>query len=133
VTSTDSPTRPTARPRAGTVVLWVLQLVLAFQFVGAGLLKLIGDQAMVDLFADIGAGQWLRYAVGVLELAGAVGLLIPRLAELAAVGLAGLMIGATLTNLLVIDGSPLLPLAILVVAGVIAWVRRAETATALRR
>lgn len=133
MTSTDSRTRPTARPRAGTVVLWVLQLVLAFQFVGAGLLKLIADQAMVDLFADIGAGQGLRYAVGVLELAGAVGLLIPRLAELAAVGLAGLMIGATLTNLLVIDGSPLLPLAILVVAGVIAWVRRAETATALRR
>lgn len=121
------------RARGGTIVRWVLQVVLAVQFVGAGALKLIGDQAMLDLFADIGAGQWLRYVVGVLELAGAVGLLIPRLAGLAALGLAALMVGATLTNLFVIDESPLLPLVILVIAGAIAWVRRAEVAIALGR
>jgi hypothetical protein len=35
---------------------------------------------MADLFADIGAGQWFRYAVGGPEVAGGVGLLVPRLA-----------------------------------------------------
>ena len=32
--------------------------------------KLAGDPVMVDMFADIGAGQWLRYLVGALEVAG---------------------------------------------------------------
>jgi hypothetical protein len=65
---------PTAR--ATNVALWVLQAVLAFQFAGGGLLKLTGSPEMVDLFTAIGAGQWLRYLVGALEVAGAVGLLI---------------------------------------------------------
>lgn len=46
------------------------------------------------MFATIGVEQWFRYAVGVIELAGAVGLLVPRLAGLAALGLAADMIGA---------------------------------------
>jgi uncharacterized membrane protein len=47
------------------------------------------------MFATIGIGQWFRYVVGALELAGAVGVLIPRLSGLAALGLIGLMAGAT--------------------------------------
>jgi putative oxidoreductase len=82
--------------------LWVLQVVLAFQFAGGGLLKLTGSPELVELFAAIGAGQWLRYLVGALEVAGAVGLLVPRLSGLAALGLAALMVGATATNLFVL-------------------------------
>jgi hypothetical protein len=41
-------------------------------------MKLGGVDSMVPLFADSGAGQWLGYVVGVPEVAGAVGLLIPR-------------------------------------------------------
>ena len=33
---------------------------------------------MTRTFNQIGAGQWFRYLVGALELAGAIGLLIPR-------------------------------------------------------
>ena len=50
-----------------------------------------------------GAGQWFRYLVGILELAGAIGLLIPRLAAPAALGLLGVMIGAFFTQLFVLD------------------------------
>jgi putative oxidoreductase len=32
-----------------------------------------GDPAMVEMFATIGIGQWFRYVVGALEIAGAVG------------------------------------------------------------
>ena len=81
-----------------TAGLWIVQGVLAFQFAGAGVMKLMGAAEMVTLFADIGAGQGLRYVVGALEVAGAVGLLVPRLAGLAALGLVGLMLGATFTN-----------------------------------
>ena len=41
-------------------------------------MKLSGSPVMVDLFAESGAGQWLRYVVGVFELADAIGLLVPR-------------------------------------------------------
>jgi uncharacterized membrane protein YphA (DoxX/SURF4 family) len=120
-------TRKAPGARAGNVALWVLQAVLAFQFAGGGLLKLTGSPEMVDLFATIGAGQWLRYLVGALEVVGAVGLLVPRLSGLAALGLAALMAGATVTNLFVIGESPWLPVGLLLVSAVIAWGRRSRT------
>lgn len=122
----------TRRVRPATVVMWAVQVALAWMFVMAGLPKLAGGQVMVDLFDAVGAGQWLRYVVGVLELAGAIGLLIPRLCGLAALGLGGLMVGAALTNIVVLGASPAIPLGYLLVAAVIAWFRRASIRTAVR-
>jgi putative oxidoreductase len=115
------------RGRALTIALWVLQALLAVQFVMAGLAKLFGDPAMVEMFATIGIGQWFRYMVGALEIAGAVGVLIPRFSGLAALGLVCLMIGATLTNLFVLGASPLLPVVLLVLGALVASGRWSET------
>jgi uncharacterized membrane protein len=60
----------------------------------------------------------------VLEVAGAVGLLIPLLSSLAALRLAAVMVGAAMTNQFLLEESP--PLALLVVAAVIAWARRSS-------
>jgi uncharacterized membrane protein YphA (DoxX/SURF4 family) len=57
------------------------------------------------MFGQIGAGQWLRYLVGTAELAGAAGLLIPRLAGLAAAGLAADMAGASIINIAVLHSA----------------------------
>ena len=111
--------RGSGRPR--TVALRVLRLGLAAVFAGAGAAKVAGDAAMVDMFADIGAGQWLRYLVGTCELIAAVGLLVPRLVGAAAGGLVGLMLGATLTNVVVLQVTPVLTIALLVASAVIAW------------
>jgi putative oxidoreductase len=120
-----STTMTTARrPRTGSVALWVVQVLLAGSFVMAALPKLTGDQVMVDMFGAIGAGQWLRYAVGALELAGALGLLVPRLRGAAALGLCGLMVGAIVTNVAVLGVSPAVPATYLLFAAVIAWFRR---------
>jgi putative oxidoreductase len=129
ITSQPPAAPAVTRRRALTVMLWALQALLAVQFAAAGRLKLSGAQQMVDLFTQIGAGQWLRYLVGALELAGAVGLLLPRLSGLAALGLAGLLVGATATNLLVIDRGPWLPLGLLPVAALVAWARWPQTKT----
>ncbi|TYP88037.1 DoxX family protein [Blastococcus xanthinilyticus] len=118
--------RRAAAGRAGTVGTWALRLALAAVFAGAGAAKVSGDAAMVEMFADIGAGQWLRYLVGSLELAAAVGLLVPRLAGAAAVGLVGLMAGATFTNLVVLEASPALTIALLAGAAAVAWMRRGD-------
>ena len=120
-------TRKAPAARRVNVALWVLQAVLALQFAGGGLAKLAGSPELVELFADIGAGQWLRYVVGALEVARAVGLLVPRLSGLAALGLAALMVGATVTNLFIIGERPWLPVGLLLVAAVVAWGRRSRT------
>jgi uncharacterized membrane protein YphA (DoxX/SURF4 family) len=109
------------------IALWVLQILLALQFAMAGLAKVGGDPAMVEMFAAIGIGQWFRYAVGALELSGAIGVLVPRISGLAALGLVFLMAGATLTNLFVLHESPFLTIGLLVVSALVAWGRWPQT------
>lgn len=124
VTTVNPRPRPTALRRARAAGLWGVQIVLAVMFAAAGLLKITGDTQMTDMFAEIGAGQWLRYLVGVLEIAGAVGLLIPRLAVPAALGLVALMVGATVTNVAILHISPVAPIVFLLLAGLVAAGRR---------
>jgi putative oxidoreductase len=89
-----------ARPRrlTSTLLLAAQILLAAFFLFGAAVPKLTGSHSAVQEFGLIGAGQWLRYLVGTAELAGAIGLLTPWLAGLAAVGLAADMAGATIIN-----------------------------------
>jgi uncharacterized membrane protein YphA (DoxX/SURF4 family) len=96
-----------ARPRRRTgTLLWAAQILLAVFFVfGAALPKLSGSHQSVQEFGLIGAGQWLRYLVGTAELAGAIGLLTPWLAGLAAAGLAADMAGATIINATVLHNT----------------------------
>ena len=119
--------RAPSRRRAPNVALWALQVLLAVMFAMAGFAKLFGDPAVVEMFVAIGVGQWFRYLVGALEVAGAVGVLIPRLSGLAALGLVCLMIGATLTNLFVLGASPALAIGLLVIGALVAWGRWPKT------
>lgn len=123
--------RTAGRGRAVNVALWMLQALLALQFAMAGLVKVIGDPSMVEMFATIGIGQWFRYVVGVLEIAGALGVLIPRLSGLAALGLGCLTVGATLANLFVLGASPLLPIALLMASALVVWGRCLRTSAFL--
>lgn len=64
--------------RVRLVLTWVLRVVLGLMFLGIGIEKLTGTQGTVPFFAAIGWGQWFRYASGVLDIAGALLILIPR-------------------------------------------------------
>src|SRR5215470_13593690 len=118
-----------ARPRRLTsVLLWAAQILMAVAFVSFGLAKLTGQG---QEFADIGAGQWLRYFVGIAELAGAIGLLTPWLAGLAAAGLAADMAGATIINATVLHhttfgGMVWVTLPLCAVTGLLAYGRRQQ-------
>lgn len=118
--SATSPVRRPRRSRAAAAAVWAVRLLLAAQFVVGGVLKLTGDPQMVAMFEQIGAGQALRLLVGVCEVAGAVGLLVPRLVRPAAVGLVGLLVGAAVTNVIALQTSPALPLVLLVLAVLVA-------------
>ncbi|MDP3640123.1 MAG: DoxX family protein [Nanoarchaeota archaeon] len=65
--------------------------------------KLSGNPMMVQMFETIGVGQWFRYFTGLLELLGAIGLLVPSLVGLASIGLAGIMVGAITTHFTILQ------------------------------
>jgi putative oxidoreductase len=88
---------------------------------------------MTATFAELGAGQWLRYVTGTLEIAGAIGLLIPFFAAFAALGLMGVMVGATLSEAFVLeDGNPVAPAILFALAAIVAWYRRETILSVLK-
>jgi uncharacterized membrane protein YphA (DoxX/SURF4 family) len=113
-----------SRGRVGAVGLWVLQIGAAGMFLMAAPAKLLGDPAVVQAFDAIGIGQWFRYLTGLIEVSGAVLLLVPSLAFYAALALATTMIGAVAAHLFVLGGSAAPALVLLVVTATIAWARR---------
>jgi uncharacterized membrane protein YphA (DoxX/SURF4 family) len=126
MTATAAPSAPApARSRGAVIALWTLQVLLALMFIiGSGAPKLFGEAYAVQIFTDLGTGQWLRYVVGVLEIAGGIGLLVPRLAGLAASCLVALMVGATVAQLFFLsEGFWFTPVILGVLLAVVAWFR----------
>jgi uncharacterized membrane protein YphA (DoxX/SURF4 family) len=116
------------------VVLWVVAGLLAAAFLAAGVMKLTQPRERLAASGlawteDFSAGQ-LR-AIGALELAAAIGLVVPAaidvapvLVPLAALGLALMMIGAAVVHLRRSEASMLPVNAVFLgLAAVVAWGR----------
>jgi uncharacterized membrane protein YphA (DoxX/SURF4 family) len=133
--TTATAPRTTSRTRPAAIGLWTLQILLGLVFiVGSGVPKLVGEAYAVQIFEDLGTGQWLRVVVGLLEIAGGIGLLVPRLAGLAAACLVALMVGATGAQLFFLsEGYWYTPVILGVLLGVVAVVRRHEIPQVLSR
>ena len=106
------------------ITAWGLAGLAAAAFLAAGASKLAGAPPMVEMFGKLGAGQWFRYLTGALEVIGAVGLLVPRTRFYGALLLAIIMIGAVVTHLAILGGSPIPALVLLAIVGTVAWLRR---------
>lgn len=105
-----------------TVVTWVLSIALAALFLIGSLPKLMGEA--VAQFADWGYASWFSYLIGAAELAGALGLLIPKLARWAALGLIVVMLGAAYTHISNAEGMrTLVPVAFALALGFVAKLR----------
>ncbi|HEY1911266.1 MAG TPA: DoxX family protein [Vicinamibacterales bacterium] len=111
------------RSRGKSAFVWTLQVLSAAMFLFAGTHKLTGGEDMVQAFATIGIGQWFRYFTGILEIAGAIALLVPSLALYGATALILTMTGAVITHLFIIGGNPAPAAVLLLVNGIIAWTR----------
>jgi uncharacterized membrane protein len=91
-----------------------------------GGVKLVGVPAAVHEFALIGFGQWFRYVTGILEVTGAIGLLMPRWRFWAALQIAAIMFGATAINIWVlhVPGLARVTAVLMAMALLLAWLRR---------
>lgn len=92
-----------------SIVLWVVQGVLALAFIAAGSMKVFAYEkykAMSEKNGPSGLSRGLVMFIGLSELAGAIGIVLPMasdiaswLSPLAALGLAAVMLLAVLYHL----------------------------------
>lgn len=124
----------TPRGRRARIALRGLQVLLAlFYAIASALPKLIGHESAAESFDALGWGSAGMYTIGVLELAGAVALLIPVLQSVAAIALSLLMVGAFVVQIVVFDGQyAATPLILILPLALIAWARRGHNADLVR-
>lgn len=109
--------------RIRTAFVWTLQIGTAAMFFMAGISKLAGVAAMVQLFDAVGLGQWFRYVTGGIEVVSATLLLVPSLAFYGAALLVPTMVGALFTHLFIVGGSPAMAILLLAASIAIAFMK----------
>ena len=123
--------------KSRNAALWVVQVLLAALFLFAGSTKLL---LPIEVLTSMGSPNqivlpsWFIRFIGMAEVLGAIGLILPRLlkirpqlAVLAATGLVIIMIGATSLTFAADGFAPaLFPMVVGVLAGSVAYGRRIE-------
>jgi hypothetical protein len=112
----------------GSVTLAGARVVLALFLGFSAVAKLVAHASAVESFDRMGWGSGAMYAIGGLELAGALALLIPLLAGVAAIALVGLLAGASVVQLTLLDPpNAVMPALLVVLVVLIARDRRERT------
>ncbi len=109
--------------------LWIIQVLLALVFLFTGGMKLV--LPIEEMTKQIAMPGWFLRFIGVCEVLGAIGLILPwllrirpGLTPMAAVGLVIIMIGAIVTTLAISDvATALIPLAVGILAAFVAYGR----------
>ena len=111
------------------IALWVVQALLAALFLFAGGMKFV--MSIEEMTKQIPMPGWFLHFIGVVEVLGALGLILPWLTRirpgltpLAAAGLAIIMIGATMVTLMTGETvSALIPLVVGLLCALVAYRR----------
>lgn len=111
---------------------WALQIVVAAAFLAAGGAKLAGVPVMIQIFDQIGVGQWFRILTGVVEIVGAVALIYPGMAALGGLWLGFAMVCAVSACVFVLHSSPAPAAVLLALNALIVYLRRDELVTLAR-
>ena len=122
-TSTHTPSQKT------TVLLWIIQGLLALVFMFAGVMKFVMPIEEMTKQVPL-PGLFLRF-IGVAEVLGAIGLILPGLLRirpgltpLAAAGLAIITVGATVVTLMIGGvATALFPLVVALLSAFVAYSR----------
>lgn len=138
-TATSANLSTTTAYRPGKIrnrVLWTLQVVLGLFFIIAsgGPKLVIPNMLMENAPENLTIPLGLLIFIGVVEVAGGIGLMVPRVSALAAAGLSVLTVLAAATQAFIAD-APSMAIFPLVLAAIFAWIayeRRATVSSLVR-
>ena len=111
------------RSRIDILITWILRLGVAAVFFSVGTSKFGAHSSWIKTFDQIGLGQWFRYVTGMLQVAGAVLVLIPR-TFLLGIGILACTMAGAVTVWLVVFHAPdnaIIPAIILIALAAIAF------------
>ena len=113
------------KEKAKTIALWVIQILIALIFLAAGLPKLMSNPGIVERFRHWGFPDKFYLFIGVVEVLGGFGLLVPKLTGYAALLLFGNMIGVVITHATHNEFERLpFPVLLLILLGIVAYAKR---------
>ena len=116
--------------KAKNVFAWILSILLALAFLLAGVPKLLAITSWIKKFTHWGYPRWSLALIGLLEVGGAILLLVPRFAVYGVGVLIAIMLGAAYTHVANGEGisvvRPLIFLCFLIIVG---WLRRSQART----
>ena len=113
------------------ILLWIIQVLLSLLFMFAGVMKFLMPVAEMQKGSPVVFPGWFFHFIGVCEILGAIGLILPALLRikpgltpLAAAGLAIITAGATVITLMgPMKGTALVPLVICLLSIFVAFGR----------
>jgi uncharacterized membrane protein YphA (DoxX/SURF4 family) len=106
------------------VFAWILSILLALAFLLAGVPKLLAVTVWIRKFAHWGYPRWSLTVIGLLEVSGAVLLLIPRFVIYGVGLLTVVMLGAAYTHVANGEGVAVVrPLIFLCLLAAVGWLR----------
>lgn len=113
-------------PKIYNIASWIILGLVALGFILASIGKLTGGAA--PMFVQWGYPGWFATFIGVAELTGAIGLLVPKTTRYAVPGLTVIMLGAMYTHVANGEGLQILrPIIFLVLLWTGFWLRRAAS------
>jgi uncharacterized membrane protein YphA (DoxX/SURF4 family) len=81
------------------IIAWILAVILALAFFGSGITKLLGADMQIKNFESWGYPLWLRFPIGLIEMAFAIGLVIPGYRKITIYGIFIWTVVAVITHL----------------------------------
>ena len=81
------------------IIIWILAGILSLAYLGSSFTKLLGVDMQIKNFESWGYPLWLRFPVGLIEIAFAIALFIPRYRRLTIYGIFIWTIIAVITHL----------------------------------
>jgi uncharacterized membrane protein YphA (DoxX/SURF4 family) len=104
-----------------SIGLWALKIVVGLAFIAFASFKLTGAPMMVREFDQIGLGQGFRYLTGLLEVAGAVLLIVPSTTRFGSPTLLAVSVGALITQAAILHGDVVHTIVLIVITGFLSW------------
>lgn len=108
-----------------TYTLHTVALLVALAFLLTGGTKLMGVEMHVENFARWGYPDWFMYLTGLIEVSGAILIVLPKTRFYGALLLVATMVGAILTHIQADEIAAMpVPIVLLLLAASVAWMNK---------